>query len=250
MTNTNPAIRVVIVDDESLARTLVKEYLASHDDVEIVGECANGFEAVQTVNDVLPDLIFLDIQMPKLDGFEVLELLGDDVHVVFVTAYDEFALKAFEVHAIDYLLKPFSPERFSEALDQARARIGRGTKSPAGKLLADVESARDRTDRVLIRSGPDVHVIPVDQIDYVQAQDDYVAYVVKGKELLKQQTMTQVEKQLDPMRFVRIHRSHILNVDRLSKLELYAKDSYAAILKDGTRLAVSRAGYSRLNELI
>jgi two-component system LytT family response regulator len=247
---TSERIRAVIVDDEVLARTLVREYLADHDDIEIVGECANGFEAVQTVNDRDPDLIFLDIQMPKLNGFEVLELLGGQVHVIFVTAYDEFALKAFEVHAVDYLLKPFSQERFAEALDQARVRIGRGGQAPASSVLADVQVARDRTDRVLIRSGPDVHVIPIDQIDYVQAQDDYVAYMVRGRELLKQQTLSEVEKQLDPARFVRIHRSHILNLDRLSKLELYAKDSYAAILKDGTRLAVSRAGYGRLNELI
>lgn len=243
-------IRAVIVDDEALARTLVREYLDGHEDIEIVGECANGFEAVQTVNDVEPDLVFLDIQMPKLDGFEVLELLGDSVHVIFVTAYDEFALKAFEVHAVDYLLKPFSPERFAEALEQVRLRIGRAGDQPASRVLAEVQASRDRTDRVLIRSGPNVHVIPLDQIDYVQAQDDYVAYMVKGKELLKQQTLADAEKTLDPLRFVRIHRSHILNLDRLSKLELYAKDSYAAILKDGTRLAVSRAGYSRLNELI
>jgi two-component system LytT family response regulator len=251
MSASETKIRAVIVDDESLSRMLLREYLDRHADIEVVAECANGFEAVQAVNDLAPDLLFLDIQMPRLNGFEVLELIGDEVETIFVTAYDEFALKAFEVHAIDYLLKPFSQERFVEALGRARARLARPDPGRNRSVLAD-RSAQSGTaaDRILIRSGPNVHVVRPDQIDYVKAQDDYVAFVVGGRELLKQQTMAELEKHLDGSRFVRIHRSHILNIDRLATLELYAKDSYVAILKDGTRLAVSRSGYARLNALI
>jgi two-component system LytT family response regulator len=247
--NADKNIRAVIVDDEELARNVVREFLADHPDIEVVAECANGFEAVRAVNDLEPDLLFLDIQMPKLDGFEVLELIGSEVEVLFVTAYDEYALRAFEVNALDYLLKPFSEERFGEALSRARERLSR----PPPGFDPDVAIGRDAEgllDRVLIRNGPKVHVIGVDQIDYVRAQDDYVGIMVEGKEHLKHQTLGSLEKQLDPNRFVRIHRSTILNIDRLDRIELYSKDSYEAILKDGTELPISRAGYTRLKELI
>ena len=238
------SLRVVIVDDESLARSMMREYLQAHADVEVVAECANGFEAVKAVTELKPDLLFLDIQMPRLDGFEVLELIGNDVDVIFVTAYDKYAVRAFEVHAVDYLLKPFSPERLAEALRQVR------TKVPIEELTASARPAGTKVERVLIRNGAQVHVIPVGKIDYVEAQDDYVAYRTEGKQFLKQQTLAEAEAALDPTRFVRIHRSYILNVERLAKLELYAKDSHAAILRDGTRLPVSRTGYSRLNALL
>lgn len=242
-------IRAVIVDDEELSRVLVKDYLSNHSDIEVVAECSNGFEAVRAVNDLEPDLLFLDIQMPKLDGFEVLELIGNDVEVLFLTAYDEYALRAFEVHALDYLLKPFSAERFGEALDQARSRLNR----PAAGLDHDSAIRRDdggMLDRILIRNGPKVHVIGIDQIDYIQAQDDYIGIMVGGKEFLKHQTLGALEKQLDPSRFVRIHRSSLLNIDRLARIELYSKDSHEAILNDGTRLPISRSGYARLQELV
>lgn len=242
------SIRAVIVDDEELSRTLVLEYLSAHPDIEVVAECADGFEAVRAVNDLEPDLLLLDIQMPKLDGFEVLELIGNEVAVLFLTAYDEYALRAFEVHALDYLLKPFSAERFGEAMERARGRLER----PAGNFDSDQLPGRDRgefLDRVLIRNGPKVHVIEVGQVDYVKAEDDYVAFMVAGKAHLKHQTLGSLGKQLDPRRFVRIHRSTILNIDRLDRLELYSKDSYEAILNDGTRLPISRSGYTRLQEL-
>jgi two-component system LytT family response regulator len=241
-------IRAVIVDDEELSRVLVKDYLTEHPDIEIVAECSNGFEAVRAVDDLKPDLLFLDIQMPKLDGFEVLELIGNEVETLFITAFDEYALRAFEVHALDYLLKPFSAERFSEALDRARARLSRPSESPEGELSV----GRDRQgtlDRVLIRNGPKVHVIGVDQIDYIKAEDDYIAFVVGGKEFLKHQTLGAIEKQLDPGRFIRIHRSTILNIERLARIELYSRDSYEAILDDGTQLAISRSGYAKLQAL-
>lgn len=240
-------IRAIIVDDEELSRTLVREFLDSHNDVEVVAECADGFEAVRAVTELKPDLLFLDIQMPKLNGFEVLELVGDEVEVLFLTAYDEYALRAFEVHAIDYLLKPFSAERFAAALEQARTRLNKTMPGPAIDIG---RKEGEPLDRILIRDGAKVHVIGVGSIDYIQAQDDYVGVMVGGKTHLKHQTMASVEAQLDPARFVRIHRSTILNIERLDRIELYSKDSYEAILRDGTRLPISRSGYSRLQALI
>jgi two-component system, LytTR family, response regulator len=243
-------LRVVLVDDEDLARQVLREFLASHEDVEIVAECANGFEAVKAVAELRPDLLFLDVQMPKLTGFEVLELIDRDVGVVFVTAHDEFALKAFEVHAIDYLLKPFGPERLHDALARARKRLVRPEPVPVAELASAARGDSPHLERVLVRQGAQVHVIPVGRLDYVEAQDDYIGLRSEGKQYLKEQTLGQLEAQLDPARFVRIHRSYILNVDSLSRLELYAKDSRVAILKDGTRLPVSRAGYARLKTLL
>jgi two-component system LytT family response regulator len=216
------AMRAVIVDDEALARSIVREYLEAHPDIEIVAECADGFEAVRAVNDLKP---------------------------LFVTAFDEYALRAFDVNALDYLLKPFSAERFAEALERARERLRRPLVAPAaaGAIRRDPAA---RLDRILIRNGPKVHVIGVAQIDYVKAEDDYVGIVVGNKVHLKHQTLGALEAALDPNRFVRIHRSTLLNIDRLDRIELYAKDSYEAILKDGTRLPISRSGYSRLQELV
>jgi two-component system LytT family response regulator len=243
-------MRIAIVDDEELARKILREYLADFEDVEVVAECANGFEAVKAVTDLKLDLLFLDIQMPRLDGFEVLELVGREVNVIFVTAYDKYALRAFEVHAVDYLLKPFGAERLREALNRARSRLSAKQPVPATELITAARAPGARLERVAIRDGANVHVIPVSKIDYVEAQDDYVCFRSEGKQLLKQQTLGEVEAALDPAQFVRIHRSYILNIDRLAKLELYAKDSHAAILRDGTRLPVSRSGYARLNNVL
>ena len=243
-------IRAIVVDDEALSRTMVREYAAAHPDVEIVAECANGFEAVRAVNDLKPDLVFLDVRMPKLDGFEVLELIGADAHVIFVTAYDAYALRAFDVHAVDYLLKPFGADRFAEALDEARSRIARAERAPAAALAADAQPAGVRPDRILVRSGSKVDIVPVAAVDYVRARDDYVGIMVRGRELLKQQTLADLERRLDPGRFVRIHRSFILNLDRLARLELSETRRHVAVLTDGTRLPVSRVGYARLNDLL
>jgi two-component system LytT family response regulator len=251
MTDSPVPVRVAIVDDEPLARAVLREFLSSEPGVEVVAECANGFEAVKAVSELAPDLLLLDVQMPKLDGFEVLDLVGREVAVVFTTAYDQYALRAFEVHAVDYLLKPFSEERFAEALSRARARLA--APAPGGDIEALIADARPRqaaVERVLIRDGSQVHVLPVEKIDYVEAQDDYVCFKAEGKQYLKDQTMGALEAQLDPARFVRIHRSYFLNIDRIAKVELYAKDSRVAILRDGTRLPVSRAGYARLSRLL
>ena len=242
-------LRVVIADDEDLARSVVREYLGELPDVEIVAECVNGFEVVKVVTDLKPDLLLLDIQMPRLDGFEVLELVGRETNVVFITAYDQYAIRAFDVHAIDYLLKPFSAERLAEALVRARRKSAGDSIAPAA-LAASARAPGTKSERVVIRDGGNVHVLPAPKIDYLEAQDDYVCYRSEGKRYLKQQTLADAEAALDPGRFVRIHRSYILNLDRLAKLELYAKDSHTAILQDGTRLPVSRSGYARLTALM
>ena len=244
-------LRVIIVDDEPLARAVIREYLRAHPGVEVVAECGNGFDAVKAVTELSPDLLFLDVQMPKLSGFEVVELLGRDVPVVFTTAYDQYALRAFEVHAVDYLLKPFNEERFAEALSRARARLlAREAGADVDAFLSDARSRQGPVERVLIRDGSQVHVLPVETIDYVEAQDDYVCFKAHGKQYLKGQTMGAVEATLDAARFVRIHRSYLLNIERIARVELYAKDSRVAILRDGTKLPVSRAGYARLSKLL
>jgi two-component system LytT family response regulator len=256
MSSDGDSLRVVIVDDEPLARAVIREYLAAHAAVEIAAECGNGFDAVKAVSELSPDLLFLDVQMPKLDGFEVLELLGREVPVIFTTAYDKYALQAFEVHAVDYLLKPFSEERFAEALGRARARVSGREGAEEGRDLdvdALVAQARPRQgplERVLIRDGAQVHVLPAARIDFVEAQDDYVCFMSEGKSYLKDQTLAAVEASLDPAQFVRIHRSYLLNIERIARVELYAKDSRVAILHDGRRLPVSRAGYARLSKLL
>ena len=245
-------VRIAIVDDERPARDALREYLAGEPDVEIVAECANGFEAVKAVANLHPDLLLLDVQMPKLDGFEVLELVGRETAVIFTTAYDEYALRAFEVHAIDYLLKPFGPERLREALGRARERLVRPQTGapPAAQVAAAARPPGAWLQRIVIRDGVDVHVVPIDKIDYVEAQDDYVAVRTGERVLLKEQTMADLERQLDPRRFVRIHRSVLLNLDRLVRLEPTGKDSRMAVLRDGRRLPVSRSGYARLQELL
>jgi two-component system, LytTR family, response regulator len=246
-------LKAVIVDDEAPARMVLREYLAMQPDVDVVAECVNGFEAVKAVTEHQPDLLFLDIQMPKLDGFEVLDLLAgaiDRTAVIFATAHDEFALRAFDVHAVDYLLKPYSPERFAEALGRARARLGREQgAAPPRALAAETRQARS-VERILIRDGAHVHVLPLATLDYIEAQDDYASFHAGGRAYLKEQTLAELEAALDPARFVRIHRSYIVNVERIARVELYAKDSRIAILRDGTRLPVSRAGYQRLNALL
>jgi len=242
-------IQTVIVDDEALARGVLREMLAAHADVEIAAECGNGFEAVKVVSEMRPDLVLLDIQMPKLDGFEVLELIASDVTVIFVTAYDQYAIRAFEVHAVDYLLKPFSPERLAEALDRARARIAAKEQVPDG-LVAAGRARQTPLERILIRDRADVHVIPVDKIDYLESQDDYVSVKASGKSFLKEQTLAELETLLDEDVFVRIHRRYILNIARLSRIELAVKDNRIAILADGSKLPISRSGYARLKELL
>lgn len=242
-------IRVIVVDDEALARSILREWLAAHAEIEIVAECANGFEAVKAATELKPDLLMLDIQMPKLDGFDVLELVGD-VPVIFITAYDSYAVRAFEVHAVDYLLKPFSAERLAEALERARERIRSKEVPPVKALLAAARPDRTPLQRILIRDRAEVHVIPVDKIDYVESQDDYVAVKCGGRSYLKEQPLGELEAQLDPAAFVRIHRRYVLNLARLARIDMGTTDSRIAVLRDGTQLPISRTGYGKLRELL
>ena len=243
-------LSVIVVDDESPARDLVREYLAGHADMRLVAECANGFEAVKAANTLRPDLIILDVQMPKLDGFEVLELLGAEARgVIFTTAYDSYALRAFNVHAVDYLLKPFSAERFGEALALVRTRLRKSRPPPARDLL---ETRREGAvlDRVLIRDRSNVHVVPVELVDFVESQDDYISIRAAGKSYLKEQTISDLERQLPAQRFVRIHRRFLLNISKLAKIELSEKESRIAILLDKTQLPISRTGYAKLRAVL
>lgn len=245
-------MRVIVVDDETLARAIMIEHLAQVPDIEVVGQAANGFEAVKLAEELNPDLIFLDIQMPKLSGFEVLELLGERAPaVIFTTAFDEFALRAFEVHAVDYLLKPVEPARLVAAVERAAERLRNRTPPPSAQELSAAARPPGRAlERVLIRHEGRVHVLPLERIDFIEAQDDYLSFAIQGKRLRKQQTMSELETQLDATRFVRIHRSFILNIERLARIDLYGKDSWLAILADGTKLPMSRTGHAKLKELI
>ena len=243
-------IRAIVVDDEAPARDILREFLGAYDDVEIIAECANGFEAVKAVSEHDPDLLLLDIQMPKLDGFEVLSLLDRSPIVVFATAHDEYALRAFEVHALDYLLKPFSETRFRSVMERVRQSLTR--RQPRTAVAPLGEALRKKPlQRVVVRSDDgSIQVIPVTRIDYIEAADDGIVIVTGGAKLKKQQPIGDLAGELDPGRFVRIHRSYLLNIERIEKIELYAKDSRVAILRDGSRLPVSRSGYATLRELL
>lgn len=245
-------MRVIIVDDEPLARAVLREHLGFFPDVEIIGECANGFEAVKAIAELGPDLVFLDIQMPKLDGFEVVELAGAKTHYVFVTAYDQFALRAFDVHALDYLLKPFTRERLAQALAHARERVAAPAQGGDAMraLVADAQARHQPIERVLIRDGARVQVIPVERIDYVEAQDDYVAFFADGRQWLKNQRMAELESQLDPRAFLRVHRSYIVNLSAIARIEPTGKDGHCAVLKSGARIPISRSGYTKVRDLM
>ncbi|MDQ1813127.1 LytTR family transcriptional regulator DNA-binding domain-containing protein [Massilia sp. CCM 9210] len=239
-------MRVIIVDDEDLARGLVREFLGKHADIDIVAECANGFDAVKAITELEPDLVFLDIQMPKLNGFEVVELAGAKARYIFVTAFDQYALKAFDIHAVDYLLKPFSQQRLDAALAHARTSVA---KVGVDAVLRETALRNKPLERVLIRDGARVHIIAAGQIDYIEAQDDYVRISADGKHYLKNQRLSELESQLDAALFVRIHRSWLLNLGAIERIE-QGRDSHTAILRDGTRLPVSRSGYQKVRALI
>ncbi|MEO8217204.1 MAG: response regulator [Acidobacteriota bacterium] len=242
-------IRTVIVDDESPSRDILREFLSGDEEFEIAAECVNGFEAVKAVAEQDPDLLLLDVQMPKLDGFEVLALLDRSPVVVFVTAHDEFALRAFDVHALDYLLKPFSEERFRQMLDRVREKVRRGERAPVSAMSSALR-ARPLQRIVIRHDDGEIQVVPVGRVDYVEASDDAIVIVTGGARLRKQQAIGELASELDPTRFVRIHRSFLLNIERIEKLALYARDSRVAILRDGTKLPVSRSGYATLKELL
>ncbi len=242
-------IKTIIIDDESLARDLVKSYLDSEDDIEIIGEFSDGFQGLKAIQEYHPDLIFLDVQMPKLTGFELLELLDKPYNIVFTTAYNEYAIKAFEHNAVDYLLKPFSGERFSDALVKARERINNSlANDQIEKITSHNDSSSELINRVVVKSRNKIDVIAVDKIKYFEAQDDYVMIYTHTGRHLKQKTMKYFESHLSQSEFCRIHRSYLVKVDQISQLQPYEKDNWIVILKSGESLKVSRNGFKLLKK--
>jgi len=240
--------RVLIADDEAPARALLRELIGAHPRLALVGEAADGLEAVELAQDRHPDLLFLDVQMPRLDGFEVLELLDRSVGVVFTTAYDRYALRAFEVNAVDYLLKPFTEARFAQALDRVEQRLGVRRPVSATALSAAARPAGVFAARLVIKDGARVEILPVAELDYARAQGDYLELVSGKRSWLKEQTLQDLEASLDPTRFVRLHRSYLVQGDRLSRVEPTSKDAKAAVLTTGARIPVSERGLSRLRD--
>ena len=243
-------IGVLVVDDEEPARRILCEMVGGQSGFFVAAECANGLEAVRAAQETKPGIALLDIQMPRLDGFEVAELLDPGIAVVFVTAYDQHAVRAFEVHAVDYVLKPFASKRLAEALARAKERLGRPASTAPARLRAEARGGAKWLERIVVRDGSRIHVIPVARLDAVEAQDDYVLLRTEGRRLLKPQTLASLAESLDPERFVRVHRSWIVSVERLVQLELAGKNTHVAILGDGTKVPVSREGYARIRELL
>lgn len=242
-------IRTIIVDDEAPAREIIKHYLRELEEIEITAECSDGFTALKTITATKPDLVFLDIQMPRLTGIEMLEVMTERPVIIFSTAYDQFALKAFELNAVDYLLKPFQKRRFLEAVEKALEKIRSGAeiREPA-QILEKKPEPSDPVNRIVVRKGSAINLIPVDQVKYVEAQDDYVMIYHSSGKSLKQQTMKFYEENLPPKDFVRIHRSYIVRVQEINRIEPYEKDNHVAVLKTGEKLPVSRTGYKNLKE--
>jgi two-component system LytT family response regulator len=239
--------RVLLADDEAPARALLRELIAAWPRLELVGEAADGLEAVELAQARRPDLLFLDVQMPRLDGFEVLELLDRSVGVVFTTAYDQYALRAFEVNAVDYLLKPFTAARFAQALERAEQRLGAQRPLSPTALATAARPAGSFAARLVIKDGARVELLPVGELDYARAQADYVELVSGTRSWLKEQTMQDLEAALDPARFVRVHRSYLIQGDRLARIEPAGKDSKVAVLTTGARIPISESGLARLH---
>lgn len=241
-------LRAIIVEDEMPARELVKAYLKDHDNIDVIAECADGFCGVKAINDNKPDLVFLDIQMPKLTGFEVIELLDDLPQIIFTTAYDQYAIKAFELSAVDYLMKPFSRQRFDEAIEKVYDRIqqkdvpAENIQSLSKKLKED----KKEIERLFIKTGSKIDVVPVIDVIRIEALDDYVEIFTRDKKYLKKETMNYLENSLPQEVFIRVHRSNIINVNHIEKIERYGKESYLVILKDGSKVNVSK---SRIKDL-
>lgn len=243
-------IRTIIVEDEELARNLLKSFLKDAENIELIAECENGFEGVKMINEMKPDLVFLDIQMPKITGFELLELLDHKPHIIFATAYDQYALKAFEYNAADYLLKPYSKDRLMEAIEKVASRIKE--EGPASDVAEKVSEypKEEFLDRIVVKDRHKIHIIPVDQVRYIESMDDYVMIYTREGRHMKQKTMKYLEGALNPKDFVRIHRSSIVKVSEINEIQQYEKESYIVILHDKTKLKVSKTGYKNLKDIL
>lgn len=244
-------IKTIIIDDEPLAASIVKEYLKDYPDITIADECLNGFEGLKSIQEHQPELIFLDVQMPKINGFEMLELIDTPPAVIFTTAFDEYAIKAFEAHAVDYLLKPFSKERFDKTMRQwMESRIQTAAPDKTRQLLEDTTVSGEEIHRIVVKSGNHIRIIPVDEIQHIEAYDDYVKIFTPEDVYLKKQTMSTLEAGLNPQQFVRVHRSYILPVQHITKIESMGKESHIAILKNGSKIPLSKTGFARLKEVL
>ena len=241
--------KIVIVDDEPLARSIVKEYLQKHAELELAQECGDGFEGVKAIQQHKPDLIFLDIQMPKINGFEMLELVDDPPAVIFTTAFDEYAIKAFEAHAVDYLLKPFNQERFDKAIAKWLQQAD-STKESTKDLLETASLSPAQAQRIVIKDGSKIKIIPAHEVFYLEAADDYVKVHTKDGYFLKSKTMGHFEQVLDANQFVRSHRSYIINISQITRIDPYEKDNHVALLKSGAKVPVSRSGYPKLKSVL
>jgi two-component system LytT family response regulator len=247
-------MKVVIIDDEPLARSIVREYLQKHPQLEIMQECNDGFEGVKAIQQHQPDLVFLDIQMPKINGFEMLELIEQPPAVIFATAFDEYAIRAFEAHAIDYLLKPFNQERFDKAIakwtEKNNANAGTTVEKATQDLLETASQSPAQSNRIVVKNGSKIKIIPVHDVQYLEAADDYVKVHTGEGYFLKNKTMNHFEQVLDGQQFVRSHRSYIVNVQQITRIDPYEKDNHVAILKSGVKVPVSRSGYVKLRGVL
>lgn len=239
-------MKAIIIDDEPLARMMVKEYLQAYPEVTVVEECNDGFEGVKAIQQHQPDLIFLDIQMPKINGFEMLELIDNPPQVIFTTAFEEYAIKAFDAHAADYLLKPFSKERF----DKAMQKLQQQQSSVSRELLDSAMQTGQNNNRIVVKDNGKIKIIPIAQVQYLEAADDYVKIVTADGSYLKKKTMAFFEDSLPVQEFIRIHRSYIINAQMITRIDLHEKDSHLVLLTTGVRLPVSKAGYLKLKEVL
>ena len=244
--------RALIIDDEPLARMVVQEYIQQFkDQVEVIQECNDGFEGLKAIQQYQPDIIFLDVQMPKINGFEMLELVDKQPAVIFATAFDEYAIKAFEAHAVDYLLKPFSKERFNKAIEKYLATAEPSSSKETEQLLETAATQLPaQHERIVVKTGTKVKIIPVADVQYLQADDDYVSVFTQEGSYLKNKTMSFFEQTLDPRQFVRVHRSYIVSVPEITRIDPYEKDSHLAILKSGAKIPVSKTGYVKLKQVL
>jgi two-component system, LytTR family, response regulator len=243
-------MKVIIVDDEPLARSIVKEYLQKHPQLEIAAECGDGFEGVKAIQQYEPDLILLDIQMPKINGFEMLELIEQPPAVIFTTAFDEYAIKAFEAHAIDYLLKPFNQERFDKAIGKWTEKQNASPENKTEELLETASHSPAQSQRIVVKNGSKIKIIPVHDVFYLEAADDYVKIHTPEGYFLKNKTMNHFEEVLDGQYFVRSHRSYIINVQQITRIDPYEKDNHVAVLRSGVKVPVSRSGYGKLKGVL
>lgn len=242
--------KAIIIDDEPLSREIIKAYLKIFPEIEVMQECGDGFEAVKAIQQHQPDLLFLDIQMPKINGFEMLELIDQKPAVIFITAYDSFAIKAFEANAIDYLLKPVAEERFQTAILKWKSKMIPTSPEPMEKVLNEMSASTAQQNRIVVKTGSKVKIIPVHEIQYIEAEDDFVKVTTQEGSFLKNKTMNFYEQSLDPAQFVRVHRSYIIHINKITKIEPYQKETHLAILRSGQQIPVSKTGYAKLKVIL